>query len=79
MNKVYFLPTKINEFPISPCHLFKLTLSLMGISKTSQYPNIPSHIIYTQFSYQLNGTNKNTLRSIAFNMTDVFLFSPIMI
>ena len=43
----------------------------MGTSKKSQYPNIPAHILCTQFSNQLNGKTLNTLRSIALNLAAV--------
>ena len=78
MNKAksIFYQNKINEFSRSPRHLFKLTSSLMGTSKKSQYPNIPAHIHCTQLSNQLNGKTLNTLRSIALNIVAV---SPIMI
>ena len=73
MNKAksIFYQNKINEFSRSPRHLFKLTSSLMGTSKKSQYPNIPAHILCTQFSNQLNDKTLNTLRSIAFNIATV--------
>ena len=78
MNKAksIFYQNKINEFSRSPRHLFKLTSSLMGTSKKSQYPNIPAHILCTQFSNQLNGNTLNSLRSIALNIATV---SPLFI
>ena len=43
----------------------------MGTNNKSQYPNIPAHILSTEFSNQFNFKTLNKFRSIALHMAAI--------